>query len=104
DWDVARSLAASRAGLRHRAAVLAADRDGFLQGLAALAEGRAEPGVIGASAPAGLRAQVEAYCQGQFVDWADLFSGSGARLVDLPTYAFQRRRYWLRATRFHRDG
>ncbi|MFI0742937.1 SDR family NAD(P)-dependent oxidoreductase [Streptomyces sp. NPDC021100] len=37
------------------------------------------------------------YAAGGDVDWAALFEGSGARRVDLPTYAFQRRRFWSQA-------
>ncbi len=39
----------------------------------------------------------EAWVHGVQVDWGRVFAGSGARRVRLPTYAFQRRHYWLTA-------
>ncbi|QWF78545.1 type I polyketide synthase [Amycolatopsis sp. CA-230715] len=39
----------------------------------------------------------EGYVRGLRVDWAPVFP-SGARRVELPTYAFQRQRFWLEST------
>lgn len=35
------------------------------------------------------------YCRGHRVDWEGAFKGLGARRTELPSYAFQHKRYWL---------
>ncbi|GAA3861556.1 hypothetical protein GCM10022243_29650 [Saccharothrix violaceirubra] len=42
-----------------------------------------------------LAALGEAHAHGVEVDWTPVFAGLSPRRVDLPTYAFQHRRYWL---------
>ncbi|WP_443737695.1 type I polyketide synthase, partial [Streptomyces kronopolitis] len=44
-----------------------------------------------------LTSLAEAHAQGVDVDWTAVFAGTGASRVDLPTYAFQRARYWPQA-------
>nr|WSX19094.1 type I polyketide synthase [Streptomyces tubercidicus] len=54
-----------------------------------LRKDRSEPEAV-------LQALGAAYARGVVVDWATFFPG--ARRVELPTYAFQRQRYWLDRT------
>ncbi|MFE9108000.1 type I polyketide synthase [Actinomadura geliboluensis] len=45
-----------------------------------------------------LRGLAEAYAGGVGVDWPRMLAGRARRTLALPTYAFQRERYWLEAT------
>ncbi|SPE55989.1 Erythronolide synthase, modules 1 and 2 [Streptomyces netropsis] len=95
--DVAYALATTRSVFEHRAVVLGAGRAELLAGLDALADGAAGTGaVIGTAVPdTPLTALARAYAGGGPVpDRAAAFAGTGARTVELPTYAFQRERYW----------
>ncbi|WP_432040733.1 acyltransferase domain-containing protein, partial [Streptomyces cucumeris] len=42
-----------------------------------------------------LEALAQVYVQGHVVDWAAFLAPSRPRRVELPTYAFQRERYWM---------
>ncbi|MEW2575739.1 SDR family NAD(P)-dependent oxidoreductase [Streptomyces syringium] len=95
--DVAYALATTRSVFEHRAVVLGSGRAELLAGLDALAEGAAGTGaVIGTAVPdTPLTALARAYAAGGPVpDRSAAFAGTGARTVELPTYAFQRERYW----------
>ncbi len=45
-----------------------------------------------------LRSLAEVWVRGVGVDWARVFDGCGGRRVGLPTYAFQRKRFWLESS------
>jgi polyene macrolide polyketide synthase len=80
--------------------------DGVLTAMAEISLGDDAEGVLFAPS---MRAEVEeprtlaaflaaVHNAGVEVNWAAFFAGSGAQITDLPTYAFQRQRYWLAST------
>nr|WSX78771.1 SDR family NAD(P)-dependent oxidoreductase [Streptomyces sp. NBC_00899] len=86
--DVGYSLATTRTLFPVRAVVFGRDRAELEYGLGALADGTG-PAVAGTAAEP-LLAMAAGFTAGAEADWAAIFAGSGARHVDLPTYAFDR--------------
>ncbi|WNI26937.1 SDR family NAD(P)-dependent oxidoreductase [Streptomyces sp. ITFR-16] len=71
-------------------AVLTALGDGDAAFVPLLRRNRPEPEAV-------VAALGRLYVEGARVDWEAFYAGSGARRVELPTYAFQRTRYWVEA-------
>ena len=86
--DIGFSLATTRTQFPVRAVVFGRDRLELASGLRQLTDGEV-PAVIGAAAPP-LAALADEFVAGGEVDWSAVFTGTGARPVDLPTYAFDR--------------
>jgi acyl transferase domain-containing protein len=96
--EVGWSLATTRTALRRRAVVYACDRAELIAGLRVLADGGTPTVPDTATTPgaSGVVGLGEAFTAGAVVDaaaWATVFA-PGIRQVDLPTYAFQHRRFW----------
>ncbi len=70
-------------------------------GVSETVEGAADVGVLGSlrreeGGPRRMLSSLgEAWVRGVDVDWGAVFEGAGASRVRLPTYPFQRRRFWL---------
>ena len=62
--------------------------DGQAAFVPTLREGRTEAGAVS-------RALAHAHAAGAKLEWGVFFKGTGAKRVPLPTYPFQRERYWL---------
>ncbi|WP_433318813.1 AMP-binding protein [Micromonospora chersina] len=89
--EVAATLALGRRAFSHRAAVVAADLPGALAGLDALLDSDAR--VAGEGGP--LRELAADWVAGRDVDWDALHPEGTVRRTGLPTYPFQRQRYWI---------
>ncbi|HKP59933.1 MAG TPA: SDR family NAD(P)-dependent oxidoreductase, partial [Polyangiales bacterium] len=99
--DVVHTAALHRTHFDERAVVMAPEA------LEALAQGQHDPGLVrgrvgGAGAPreeqgepSSLRGLGELHAHGHAVDWKRVLREYGGRRVELPTYAFQRERFWL---------
>ncbi|MFH9736063.1 polyketide synthase dehydratase domain-containing protein, partial [Streptomyces sp. NPDC017260] len=77
--------------------------DGILAGMAR----QTMPGAVAVAASRRERSEAATlltavghlHVSGASPDWTAVFAGRGARRVDLPTYPFQRKRYWLESGR-----
>ncbi len=79
-------------GMARECDTAVANRPDRVVGVPALRRGRDE-------VPTLFTALATLFSRGAKIDWRALFAGRGASTVDLPTYAFQNKNYWLDATK-----
>lgn len=123
--DICSTANRGRNHFKHRAAICGSTITDFREGLSALSEDREAPGLFRAGGtpneparsadvlkqgvhralaearaaapdwPRVMAGLAMAYAHGVDVDWADLDAGIARNRVQLPTYRFQRKRYWI---------
>ncbi|MFC8448664.1 type I polyketide synthase, partial [Kitasatospora sp. NPDC057223] len=64
--------------------------------VAATRRNRPEPAAL-------VTAVAQLHASGVVMDWSAFFAGAGARRIDLPTYPFQRERYWVESPQSRAD-
>jgi len=102
--DMAWTASTGRSHFSCRAAVLFGDAASLREQLQALVvdhgEGPAQAGAADSEGDDGCIAAAAAeYAQGRTVPFEDLYRGEARRRISLPDYPFQRRRYWVDASR-----
>ncbi|HKE18416.1 MAG TPA: SDR family NAD(P)-dependent oxidoreductase [Kofleriaceae bacterium] len=93
--DVSFTLAVGRRALRHRWACVVGGRAELIAALERGAPAGAGRGSPSSSRSSDLEAAVEAWLDGKPIDWSRAFRGAACGRVPLPTYPFQRGRYWI---------
>lgn len=85
--DVAYTLQVGRTAFSHRKAFVASSQEEVLEQLAKGSE-------VGDPATELERMGLD-WMRGEAVDWSHIHDGDGCRRVSLPTYPFEKKRYWL---------
>jgi 3-oxoacyl-(acyl-carrier-protein) synthase/NAD(P)-dependent dehydrogenase (short-subunit alcohol dehydrogenase family)/SAM-dependent methyltransferase/acyl carrier protein len=98
--DVSFTLAAGRHAFDRRVAVVCREIGSAVRELGAIADGAADVRVGDAAAAGRVERQecerlAKAWSAGEAVDWTSHYAGKGRRRVPLPSYPFERRRFWI---------
>jgi acyl transferase domain-containing protein/acyl carrier protein len=88
--DVCFTAHVGRAQFPHRLAVVAPSAEEACSQLAVFAAGGQKP-----NTHASLPLLARRYIEGQRIDWSAQFAGRPVRKTSLPTYPFERQRYWI---------
>jgi acyl transferase domain-containing protein len=94
--DVARALAA-RSAFDHRAVLHGTTMQDLIAGLERLEHGQLAPNLPPEVDESPIAAAARTFVEGKDVDWSPFLPAADGAPVELPSYAFQRKRYWIPA-------